>query len=86
MTSWLRVHMHPDPAIDRMSCTAIWEAGQYPASVVEPEGESCVPERVLCGENTAAAKDEADLLLLDAYPHGCRQQRCELWQPFGKLN
>ena len=75
MTSWLRVHMHPDPASDRISCTAIWEAGQYVASVVEPEGESRVPERVLCGQDTAAAKDQADLLLLDAYPHDCRDQR-----------
>ena len=81
MTSWLRVHMPPDLATDRISCTAIWEAGQYVASVVEPEGESRVPERVLCGENAAAAKYQADLLLLDAYLFDCRRQRCELWQP-----
>ncbi len=86
MTSWLRVHIHPDPAIGRVSCTVIWEAGQYAASVVEPEGKSRVPERVLCGEDTDAAKDQADQLLLDAYPHDCRKQQCEPWQPFGGLN
>ena len=86
MTSWLRVHIHPDPEVGRISCTAIWEAGQYAASVVEPEGESRVPEPVLSGKNADTAKDRADHLLLDAYPHDCRTQRCELWQPFGRLN
>ena len=60
MTSWVRFHVHPDPAIGRMSCTALWKAGHYAASVVEPEGESRVPERVLCGEDTDAAKAKAD--------------------------
>ena len=66
MRSWLRFHIHPDPAIGRIGCTAIWEAGQYAASVVEPEAESRVPERVLCGEDTDAAKAQADQLLLAA--------------------
>ena len=86
MRSWLRVHVHPDPAIGRIGCTAIWEAGQYAASVVEPEAESRVPEWVLCGEDTDAAKAQADQLLLDAYPHDCRKQQCEPCQPFGGMN
>ena len=86
MTSWLRVHRHPDPAVGRISCTALWGAGQYAASVVEPDGASRVPERVLCGDDTDAAKAQADQLLLDAYPHDCRTQQCEPWQPFGDLH
>ena len=86
MTSWLRIHMLPDPEGGRVSRTATWEAGQYAASVVEPEGESRVPEPVLCGKNADPAKDLGDQLLLDAYPHDCRTQRCEPWQPFGGLN
>ena len=86
MTSWVRAHIHPDPTLGRIRCTVIWKAGHYAASVVEPEGESRVPERVLCGEDTDAAKAQADHLLLGAYPHDCRTQRCEPWQPLDRPN
>jgi len=86
MTSWLRVHIRPDGEEGRISCTAIWEAGQYAASVVEPAGECRVPEPVLCGNDAVTAKALADQLILDAYPHDCRKARCDPWQPFGGLN
>ena len=50
---------------------------------VNPESPS---ELRLYGEDTDAAKAQADHLLLGAYPHDCRTQRCEPWQPLDKPN